>query len=527
MTLAISNGNTVTLDLSTLSTTDSQTVELAAAATTTQTTLTISGGNSISLTASGSLRFNQTATNTLELVGGPGVTTLPSGTATDTTLRWDGTDWVTNTALLSNGTNQATVTTDVTVQGTSTLATTTLTAGLIDGSGNVGTAGQILTSTGTSTQWSSDLSLTGTLTVANLVVSETLTVQGTSTLATTTVEGDLSVTGTTTTENLTVSNTLTVLGPTNLVTTTITGPLTTTSTVTNNGPVTNNATTTLNGPLVDASGNVGDPGQILSSTGTSTQWIDNNTPISGTVTNSTLRWNGSAWVESETILQSDTGTATLAANTTVTGTLAVTGNTTLTNDLTVQGTTTLATTTLGAVLRDYDGDVGTAGQVLSTTGTSTQWVDNTPIASGTTTNSTLCWNGTDWVETTTLLTADTAGGTATLAANTTVTGTLEVSDNATITGAFVVENNTTVTGTLAVTGNTTLTNDLTVQGTTTLATTTLGAVLRDYDGDVGTAGQVLSTTGTSTQWIDNSAPTTGTTTNSTLRWNGTDWVEIG
>ncbi len=211
-----------------------------------------------------------------------------------------------------------------------------------------------------------------------------------------------------------------------------------------------------------------------------------------------------------------TGAFVVENNTTVTGTLAVTGNTTLTNDLTVQGTTTLATTTLGAVLRDYDGDVGTAGQVLSTTGTSTQWVDNTTNYSGTTTNSTLRWNGTDWVETTTLLTADTAGGTATLAANTTVTGTLEVSDNATITGAFVVANNATVTGTLAVTGNTTLTNDLTVQGTTTLATTTLNGPVIDSDGELGQVGQVLSATATGTNWINT---TTGGVTLTTTNYN--------
>ena len=49
--------------------------------------------------------------------------------------------------------------------------------------------------------------------------------------------------------------------------------------------------------------------------------------------------------------------------------------------------------------------------------------------------------------------------------------------------------------------DTTIANDLTVQGSSSLATTTLGAVLQDYEGDAGTAGQVLSSTGTSTNWI--------------------------
>ena len=265
----------------------------------------------------------------------------------------------------------------------------------------------------------------------------------------------------------------------------------------------------------------------------------------GTVTNSTLRWDGTEWVETTTLLTADTagGTATLAANTTVTGTLAVsgnttitgelwvdnnatvtgtlevTGNTTVTSDLTVQGSTTLATTTLGAVLRDYDGDVGTDGQVLSTTGTSTQWVDNYSPDSGTVTNSTLRWDGTEWVETTTLLTADTAGGTATLAANTTVTGTLEVSENTTITGELWVDNNATVTGTLEVTGNATVTGDSFLEGNATVSgtltaqnTTSLEGALLDSFGNAGTAGQVLSSTGTSTKWIDANSATLATIT---------------
>ena len=70
MTLTISDGNTVTLDLSSLdnSGTDSQTLAFGNSATTTQTTLTIAGGNALSLQATGALTFNQTTTNTLEMI---------------------------------------------------------------------------------------------------------------------------------------------------------------------------------------------------------------------------------------------------------------------------------------------------------------------------------------------------------------------------------------------------------------------------------------------------------------------------
>lgn len=119
---------------------------------------------------------------------------------------------------------------------------------------------------------------------------------------------------------------------------------------------------------------------------------------------------------------------------------------------------------------------------------------------GTTTNSTLRWNGTEWVEATNFRNGTT---TATLEANLTVTGTVDISDATTINGAMVVNNNATVTGTLAVTGNATVTGNTTASGTLTAnSTTTLKAALVDSYGNTGTAGQILSSTGTSTQWID-------------------------
>ena len=138
----------------------------------------------------------------------------------------------------------------------------------------------------------------------------------------------------------------------------------------------------------------------------------------GTVTNATLRWNGSSWVEDTTFLNSGTGTATFASNITVTGTLEVSDNASITANLTVTGTTEITgnttvtadfevgndtslggtlevtgnatitgdtvtsgaltaqdTVTLEAALVDSIGNTGTDGQVLSSTGTSTKWID--------------------------------------------------------------------------------------------------------------------------------------------------------
>ena len=280
-----------------------------------------------------------------------------------------------------------------------------------------------------------------------------------------------------------------------------------------NGSLTANSTTTLNGALVDSLGEAGTLNQILTSTGTSTVWADNYAQVAGTSPNSTLRWDGSAWVESTTLMQSDSSTATLAANTTVTGTLEVSETATLSSDLTIAGNTTASgtltansTATFNGALVDSLGEAGTLNQILSSTGTSTAWIDNYAQAAGTNPNSTLRWDGSAWLESTTLMQSDT--GTATLAANTTVTGTLEVSETATLSSDLTVAGNTTASGTL-----------------TANSTTTLNGALVDASGSPGTAGYVLSSTSTSTEWIVNLTPPTGTVTNSTLRWDGTNWVE--
>ena len=155
--------------------------------------------------------------------------------------------------------------------------------------------------------------------------------------------------------------------------------------------------------MIDAGGDLGQAGQLLSATATGTDWIDASIPETGTTTNSTLRWDGTNWVETTTLLQTDsaTGTATLAANATVTGTL------------TVQGSTTLATTTLTAGVADADGDFGTEGQVLSTTGTRTNWIT---LSSGLVTQTTT--NYTASLEETTIYVEPSAGLTITLPAPT-------------------------------------------------------------------------------------------------------------
>ena len=162
--------STETVDLSSLSggtNTDSQTLALDNLATSTQTTLTISDGNAISLTASGSIRFTQTGTSVLEIYDVGSLPAPLSGTNTNSTLRWNGNNWVTNATLESDGSSQATVTGNFNVTNNTSLATTTFNNVIYDADGDAGRPGQVLSATATGTNWISTSSGLVTLTTGN------------------------------------------------------------------------------------------------------------------------------------------------------------------------------------------------------------------------------------------------------------------------------------------------------------------------------------------------------------------------
>ncbi len=186
---------------------------------------------------------------------------------------------------------------------------------------------------------------------------------------------------------------------------------------------------------------------------------NSNALISGTTTNTILRWSGTEWVESDSILASSTGVS-ITTNVLVSGTFTA-----------LQATTTLATLSLTGAVLDSRGNVGTTGQVLSIGASGTLWTAAATgtIASGTVTDSLLRWDGRNWIESTTILVSSTGVS---------ITTDLLVSGNTIVSGTFTA-----------------------LQATTTLATLSLTSAVLDSDGDVGTPGQVLSTTGTRTNWV--------------------------
>jgi Domain of unknown function (DUF5011)/Chaperone of endosialidase len=192
-----------------------------------------------------------------------------------------------------------------------------------------------------------------------------------------------------------------------------------------------------------------------------------------------------------------------ATNATITN--ATTTNIYNTGRFAVLGTSTLATTTInGSViangdlfvnfgLRDSAGATGTAGQYLSTTGTSTKWLSiSGSIANGSATGTALYWNGTAWVETANVYysaTTTTFGTSATnspifqvlsaaqLATTTIATATIGTATinggTASLTRATITQATTTNFFTSILSALTALIDRLTVTGTSSLATTSI------------------------------------------------------
>jgi len=339
----------------------------------------------------------------------------------------------------------------------------------ITAGGSTGLVGQVLTSTGSGIQWSS--------------VSNTQTLQQT-------LDNGNSATGVNMDIDsgvINVTNGGVVLD--NLSYLTVGGVSTFNSDVNLSTTLNLGATTTIN----DYSGSVGTPGQVLTvnSAGTGVEWssVAGTTPslqqvlnVGNTATNIGINMDGNG-----AFTTSSTNTMTLASVNTFSGT------NTFTADIEVDGT-----------IEDGTGSAGTAGQVLSSTGTGVQWVDAASATDPT------------------LQSVLTAGNTATEDINLTgdidLTGQLKFQASSTIfagggigtngqvltsTGGGVTWSDVSVNPTLndvLTNGNTSALN-LTLTGSGVVTAPTVAPTnIEDSTGSTGTAGFVLTSTATGVQW---------------------------
>ncbi|MCG8722462.1 hypothetical protein G1K63_02840 [Tenacibaculum finnmarkense] len=184
---------------------------------------------------------------------------------------------------------------------------------------------------------------------------------------------------------------------------------------------------------------------------------------------------------------------------------------------------------------DKDGDAGTNGQVLSSTGTVTNWVDNTKNkVTSSATNPTLPIENDVWFDTgnNEIKIYDTVDGWKLITSTTAAAGNIYTTDGTltssrTLNGASNSLNFTNI-NTFSVTtlGATTIssggatvissggvtqinaTAGVQINGSTTLnGNLELNNALLDINNETGTAGQVLSSTGTGTNWIDSANST--------------------
>ena len=217
---------------------------------------------------------------------------------------------------------------------------------------------------------------------------------------------------------------------------------------------------------ITAGGSIGTAGQVLSSTGAGLQWI--NPGGSAASWNDTLIVGSTATTASTVSSTSMTFTGVgadlvIASSATLTGA----GVSTFTGNVNINSTDLIFNAT-GQI--SAGGSTGTAGQWLVSTGTGLQWSSSVPTAACCPLQSTL-----------------NAGNSTTLGITFTGTGTTSFSSGNSIVslGANTFSGN----NTFSATGNTTTTAGINITGTVSDGTT------------IGTAGQVLSSTGTGVSWI--------------------------
>jgi hypothetical protein len=341
----------------------------------------------------------------------------------------------------------------------------TLTAGYIslggalkDASSSDGTAGQVLTSTGTVTSWVDQSTIVGAphtleevLTAGNNATNLDINLAGTGKIVTvgtgvSSFVGGISV----------GANASTFLG-----------------TVAFSDNVTANGELKVSDVLRDASASVGLAGQVLSSTGTGVSWIPSSSlgatitqvlTAGNTANNLDLNLTGTGVFTSAATTNSFGGIVVGAGVSSFAGTVGFNAN-----------IATAAELQVNAGMRDSTSALGVAGQVLSSTGTATEWINSSSIG--------------------TLTQVLTAGNTANnLNINLTGTGAITTAGVSNFQGGISVgANPSTFTGTVGFNANIDTSSTLTVLG-----------ALRDGASLTGTAGQVLTSTGTQTSWVDQS-----------------------
>ena len=234
----------------------------------------------------------------------------------------------------------------------------------------------------------------------------------------------------------------------------------------------------LQGKLYDGDGNFGTSGQLLSSDGTDTTWIDASSTSVANANNVGVNVNSTDADQFITFVGSTSGNNPIRVDSDLkynplTNTIA----TIKINDLELVGE-----------LKDGDGNFGSSGQVLASDGTDTAWVNTGSLTAGAASEvgvTAVTDSGNHF-----LTFVDSSSGNENIKVNTNFT--YDPSTN-TLSQINIAGNSSAV--------NLNVTGDLEVTGE-----------LKDGDGNFGTSGQLLSSDGTNTAWVNAGTPTAITVT---------------
>ena len=140
----------------------------------------------------------------------------------------------------------------------------------------------------------------------------------------------------------------------------------------------------LNGKLFDADGDFGTAGQLLSSDGTNLNWIDASTTSVANANNVGTNANSTNADQFITFVGASSGNNPIRVNTNI----KYNPSSNTLSQINIAGTSTIVNlqTTgylrLSGQLRDGDNDFGTSGQVLSSDGTDTKWINTGSLTAG-------------------------------------------------------------------------------------------------------------------------------------------------
>ncbi len=231
----------------------------------------------------------------------------------------------------------------------------------------------------------------------------------------------------------------------------------------------------ISGKLYDADGDFGTSGQVLASDGTNTNWVNTGSLTAGAASEVGVTAVSNNSDHFLTFVDSSSGNENIKVDTDLkynpsTNTIA----TIKINDLELVGE-----------LKDGDGNFGSSGQVLSSDGTDTAWINTGSLTAGAAAEVgvTAVTDSGDHF----LTFVDTSSGNENIKVNTNLT---YVPSTNTLSQINIAGNSSAV--------NLNVTGDLEVTGE-----------LKDGDGNFGTSGQVLSSDGTNTAWVNAGTLTAG------------------